>query len=294
MRSTHQRRNPFGAPLLFGALLFTVGIAVVQTNTAPATLALSDGTADGNSVRIGDLDYSLNSEAIPIGEPAGPAANAVPAEPDAPAVPALPDSGVTPQSSADDIRAMQVRLTWTGLSGLATDGTWDAGTTEAVKHFQWKHLYKKTGVLSAQNAATLSEVARDGKLDPRCFTKPIVICVDKTQKVTRYVKNGQVLRVMDSNYGPEKGNEHYGEWSSTREGVFKIFYKKKDAFGTLYGYPMPDFMAFDGGEGFHRSDYFAEVGYRDVSQGCIVTGDAVDSEWLYDNTPMHTRVVVYH
>ncbi|MEI6620862.1 MAG: L,D-transpeptidase family protein [Actinomycetes bacterium] len=214
------------------------------------------------------------------------------AQPDIP--PALPAGFISPLSEPAAIEALQLHLAWTGLTGLSTSGTWDDGTTAAVKRFQWKYKLKATGISDDTTTETLRTVARDGQLDPQCLTPGIVICVDKTQKVTRYVKDGQTIKVMDSNYGPEKGNPHFPEWSSTREGVFKIFFKNKNAVSSLYGFTMPDYMAFDGGEGFHFSGWFRESGYKDVTQGCIVTNDRAASRWLYDNTPKNTKVVVYH
>ncbi|MEI8084132.1 MAG: L,D-transpeptidase family protein, partial [Actinomycetes bacterium] len=210
------------------------------------------------------------------------------------APPALPAGLISPLSDPTAIEALQLRLSWTGLSGFSTAGTWDEGTTVAVKRFQWKHKLKQTGVSDETTTETLRAVARDGQLDPRCMTPGITICVDKTQKVTRYVKDGQVVTVMDSNYGPEKGNPHFGDWSATREGSFRIFFKNKNAVSSLYGFTMPDYMAFDGGEGFHFSGWFKQSGYKDVTQGCIVTNDRAASRWLYDNTPKGTPVIVYH
>lgn len=140
----------------------------------------------------------------------------------------------------------------------------------------------------------MRSTARDGQLDPRCLGRGITLCVDKTQKVTRYVKDGKTLKIVASNFGPDKGNPKFGLWSFTREGVFRIFHKGHNEVSSLYGYQMPYYMAFSGGEGFHYSDYFRTNGYKDVTQGCVTLNDRAASKWLYQHTPMKTKVVVHH
>ncbi len=210
-----------------------------------------------------------------------------------PSAPVLSGAAVAPTSSTDEIRGMQYRLSWTGPD-IAPTGTWDEPTTQAVKRFQWKYNFKQTGVLNRKGVAKLVAVARDGSIDSRCLGPGITLCVDKTQRLTRYIKDGQVLMKIDTNFGPEKGDPKFGQYSLTREGVFKIFWKSPNSRSTLYGMVLPYFMAFDGGEGFHFSKYFADTGYADTSMGCAISNDLAKSKWMYRNTPMNTKVVVYH
>lgn len=262
------------APRTIGIIVAVVGIAVAQITPVTA-VELSFPWARNDALTVGgQLVAESESEAL--------------------AAPPLPPGIISPSSDPEAIAALQIRLGWTGLTGFDTNGVWDEGTTAAVKRFQWKHRIKQSGVSEDETTQTLQTVARDGKLDPRCLAAGIVLCVDKTQKVTRYVKDGQQIEIMDSNFGPEKGNEHFREWSRTREGEFKVFYKKKLDFSTLYGNALPNFMGFDGGEGFHFSAWFKESGYKDVSQGCVTTNDMAKSTWLFENTPKGTPVVVYH
>lgn len=210
-----------------------------------------------------------------------------------PSAPALSGASISAASSTDEVRGLQYRLSWTGLD-LTPTGTWDEATTQAVKRFQWKYNFKQTGVLNRKAVAKLVAVARDGSIDSRCLGPGITLCVDKTQRLTRYIKDGQVLMKIDTNFGPEKGDPKFGQYSLTREGVFKIFWKSPNSRSTLYGMVLPYFMAFDGGEGFHFSKYFAETGYTDTSMGCAISNDLAKSKWMYENTPMKTKVVVYH
>ena len=40
--------------------------------------------------------------------------------------------------------------------------------------------------------------------------------------------------------------------------------------------------------------YFSQVGYKDTSMGCTTLRDEAGAKWLFANTPMGTKVVVYH
>jgi len=207
-------------------------------------------------------------------------------------VPALAGAPVSQDSSPELITALTTRLQWVGSLSAVTD-TWSPAINAGVKNFQEKQGLKRSGEANAATVAKLIEVAGDGSLDPRCIEPGIRLCVDKSQKVTRYVKDGVVIRVMDTNIGPEKGDKKFGQYSSTREGVSKIGGKQVNSVSTLYGYSMPYWMQFDGGIGFHFSKYFSQEGYKDTSMGCTTLRSKADAKWLYKNTPKRTKVVVY-
>lgn len=210
-----------------------------------------------------------------------------------PKEPPLSGSPIGPESDASEISGMQRRLAWTGLD-IAETGSWDGATTAALARFQAKQRLRRSRVADAETVARLIRVARDGSLDPRCMGAGITLCVDKSQKITRYVRNGQVIEWMDSNFGPERGDPKFGQYSISREGEFRVFWKSVDSISVLYGTPLPYYMAFSGGEGFHYSKYFDESDYSDTSMGCVITNDLGKAQWFYANTPMKTKVVVYH
>lgn len=211
----------------------------------------------------------------------------------APNAPALSGAPVTPTSDTSEIEGLQYRLSWTGLD-VAPSGVWDEATTQSLKRFQWKFNMAQTGEANSKVVAKLAAVARDGAVDPRCLGPGITLCVDKTQRLTRYIKDGETILKVDTNFGPEKGDPKFGQYSLTREGAFKIFWKSPDSRSNLYGMVLPYFMAFDGGEGFHFSKYFSTNGYADTSMGCATFNDLAKAKWIYENTPMNTKVVIYH
>lgn len=200
---------------------------------------------------------------------------------------------ITKKSRRAKIERLQIQLGWAGYEWLWVTGVMDGGTALALQMLQGKYLLPVTGKADAKTVKKLVSVAGDGKLDPRCLGDGVTLCVSKDQRVTRYVKNGRVLKTLNTNFGPEKGHPKYGMYSATREGVFRTFDRQESTVSTLYGYVMPFWMGFDGGIGFHYSAYFDETGYIDTSMGCTTIADYAGMKWLYDNSPLGTKVVVY-
>jgi len=261
---------------------FILSVAVVVTVSVGAGVALAATTPTSTT-------NQLQPVAGVIGPQFGPP---LPARATVSESGVLPPTAVTPKSSPADISALQTNLRWVGNWSIV-NGKYDKLTSKNVSLFQWKQNMTRSGIADKVTVMRLSEVARGGTLDDRCKTKGIVICVDKSQLVTRYVKNGKVLRIIDSNIGPEAGDPKFGQYSVTREGTFHIFEKQETGFSSLYGYPMPFFMAFSGGEGFHYSAYFDQAGYVDTSMGCVTLDSFGDARWLFDHSPMDTKVVIY-
>ncbi|NQU37874.1 MAG: murein L,D-transpeptidase, partial [Actinobacteria bacterium] len=191
------------------------------------------------------------------------------------------------------IERLQTRLGWAGYEWLWVTGVMDGGTKLALEMLQGKYLLPVTGKADAKTVKKLVSVAGDGKLDARCLGDGITLCVSKDQRVTRYVRDGKVVKTLNTNFGPEKGHPKFGMYSATRVGVFHTFDRRESAVSTLYGYVMPFWMGFDGGIGFHYSAYFDDTGYIDTSMGCTTIDDYAGMKWLYDNSPLGTKVVVY-
>lgn len=271
MRSRNPRREAlkvFGLTVATGAIGF-------------ATLQLAPAQAYPTGLGLPDENF-----ATLLNQVRGQAENPAP-------IP-LPARAITPKSSSDDIRSLQEHLKWAGLSNEEPSGTWTEQTSAGVKQLHWKTNTEQTNRADTASVVALSKLATTDKLDKNCTKKGTVLCVDKTQKVVRYVTNGKVLRTVHINIGPEKGDKNYRKYSATREGQFTIGEKKKDSVSTLYGYPMPYWMQFDKGIGFHYSKYFNAAGYQDSSMGCVTIANKADAEWLFNNTDMASaKVVVY-
>ena len=264
-----------------GVLLGVVGMAVADVSTTSTYASASTLTTAEAAVLGSDSgSWGLVNPVNPVSGESVPDS--------------LPGEAVDAESDSDLIAALQLRLYWDGSLASAPTGEWDAQTTAAVKHFQQKHNHGKgNGIADVATVRKLIAIAGNGSLDSRCLTDGTVLCLDKDQKMIRYVKDGVVIRQFDMNIGPEKGDPNYGRYSSTRLGVFKIGNKQELSVSSLYGYAMPYWMQFDKGIGFHFSKYFGEIGYKDSSMGCTTIAKESDAKWLYDNTPLKTKVVVY-
>lgn len=181
---------------------------------------------------------------------------------------------------------MQQRLAWTGYR-LALTSVFDAATVTAVRGFQEKQSLTVSGRVDLTTYRRLVAVTpRGAALDPRCATTGEVLCIDKSQKVLRYLVNGTVLLVMDARFGSAD--------LPTREGVFHVYLKNRDQVSTIYHTPMPFAMFFSGGQAVHFSKYFRAAGYNGHSHGCVNVRDFAAAGYLFDHVPLGTLVVIYH
>ncbi len=183
------------------------------------------------------------------------------------------------------ITNLQTRLNQAGIKTAVT-GTYTKSTKSAVLHLQSKFLIGNSGKVGPITWRTLASITKRGdKVDSRCYTKKKVLCIDKSQRVLRYMKNGKTLLVLDARFGS-------GE-NPTRLGVNYVYSKSTLVISSLYHTPMPYSMFFDGGIAVHYSKYFKAVGYNGHSHGCVNIRDMAKLKWLYKQIPLGTKVVVY-
>jgi peptidoglycan hydrolase-like protein with peptidoglycan-binding domain len=183
------------------------------------------------------------------------------------------------------VTLVQQRLTYTGLR-LKVTGVYDKATWNAVKSFQVKQLLSATGRVDKRTYSKLADVTKRGaKLDPRCSGATRVLCIDKSQKVLRYIVNGKVVMKLDVRFGSPS--------LPTREGVFDVYAKSRYHVSTLYHTPMPYALFFSGGQAVHYSMFFHAVGYAGASHGCVNVRDESAMARLFDEVPIGTKVVIY-
>ena len=182
------------------------------------------------------------------------------------------------------VSLVQQRLVWTGLK-LKVTGVYDAATARAVKRFQVKQLLSSTGRVDKRTWSRLASVTKRGaKLDPRCSGAVRVLCIDKSQKVLRYLVHGKVVVLLDVRFGSPS--------LPTREGVFDVYAKSRYHVSTLYHTPMPYALFFSGGQAVHYSMFFHAVGYAGASHGCVNVRDESAMAALFDEVPIGTKVVI--
>lgn len=180
---------------------------------------------------------------------------------------------------------VQQRLIWTGLS-LKKTAVFDAATVRAVKKFEGKQGLRANGQVNLKTYKLLVAVTRRGAgLDPRCATHGAVLCIDKSQKVLRYLVDGKLMLLIDVRFGSPA--------LPTREGLFSVYAKSRFHVSTIYHTPMPYAMFFSGGQAVHYSKYFAAVGYAGHSHGCVNVRDMSAAAYLFSHVAVGTRVVIY-
>lgn len=138
--------------------------------------------------------------------------------------------------------------------------------------------------------ATASAATTWGGTTPRWISAKCrtgtVICIDKTTRRLVLMKAGRAVLSLDARFG--------GVYTPTREGTFKVYWKDAHHVSSVYGTAMPWSMFFSGGEAIHYSSDFAAYGYAHHSHGCVNIRDWGGVRWLYNHTPIGTKVVVYH
>jgi lipoprotein-anchoring transpeptidase ErfK/SrfK len=186
------------------------------------------------------------------------------------------------------VAKVQERLTWLGydisMSNLA-NGRMGESTTAAVKRFQTKFGIRSTGTVGPGTYDLLSAVSGTvGRLPAGCLGER-TICIDKAQRLVRLVERGKVLLTLDARFGFAGAETH--------EGTFRVHFKSRDHFSSLYRTWMPFALFFSGGQAVHYSPYFARDGYNGGSHGCVNLRDYNRARWLFGRVPVGTRVHVY-
>lgn len=122
------------------------------------------------------------------------------------------------------------------------------------------------------------------RLDARCLNGRVV-CIDKTRQRLYWVVDGTVLDSFSTRTGRPG--------LATREGTFSIYQKDVNSWSRLYKVYMPYSLYFSGGQAVHYSSEFATQGYGVGSHGCVNLRDRRGAAWLFNQTRVGDKVVVY-
>jgi hypothetical protein len=225
------------------------------------------------------------------GSPGSPQQHPTP-KPPKPPTPKPPPPGHVPRTwpvvTGDRgplVDSVQQRLVWLGYPVKPTH-VMDRATLAAVATFRAKWGLGSTADVSASVWAKLASVTRShGVLPSSCTRSSLVLCVDKTARVLRVVRNGKVVLTVDARFG--------GPGFETRNGTFRVYRKSRDHVSTEYHTPMPYAMFFSGGQAVHYSPFFHRDGYNGHSHGCVNLRDKSIAALLFGQVPVGTRVVVY-
>ncbi|MCT7352711.1 L,D-transpeptidase family protein [Streptomyces sp. 15-116A] len=197
-----------------------------------------------------------------------------------------------------DVRELQARLRQVAWLLHGPTGTYDALTEKAVRGFQGKRGLPRTGRMDAVTWQRLRKMTREPGTwelylmggqpadapDPRCRTGR-VLCISKSSRTLRWMVDGRTLVTLPVRFG--------SQYTPTREGVFRVYWKSRHHVSTLYDSPMPYAMFFSGGQAVHFSSDFAVRGYAGASHGCVNVRDEAAIARLFGEVRKGDTVVVH-
>ena len=203
---------------------------------------------------------------------------------------------LTADARGSRVLRLQQQLVWLGYDidrRELQEARYGATTAKAVQRMQVKFFWSIDRTPGRRAIDRIAGIAGTiGALPKQCQRSGIVLCIDKTQKLLRYVRDGEVLRTTDVRFGvPGK---------DTPEGTFSVWMLWEDATSGINGpdeprAPMPYAIFFDGDIAVHYSPMFAAYGYYPGggSHGCVNVASKEDSIWIFERTPTGTPVHVY-
>jgi peptidoglycan hydrolase-like protein with peptidoglycan-binding domain len=204
-----------------------------------------------------------------------------------------------PGSRGPAVRGLQARLKQIGWYSAAVTGNYGPVTTSGVRGFQAKRGIPVTGQVDQRTLDRLRGMTRTptnaelynkvptgtaSGLDPRCRTGR-AICVSKRTNSLVWVVDGQARLRMDVRFGSDR--------TPTREGSFRIGWKSRNHFSSLYDTSMPYAMFFSGGQAVHYSPDFAARGYNGASHGCVNVRNLGGIQALFAQARVGDKVIVY-
>lgn len=201
-----------------------------------------------------------------------------------------------PNDRGTSVRTLHQRLAWLGYRISARDQVLSrvgTSTKRAVKAAQNKFFLAETGRVDAATWGRVKTAAGTvGVLPRQCRSEAKVLCIDKTAKVIRYVRNGKVDRTVDVRFGVPG--------LDTPTGTFRVYFRWRDATSGINGpdqprAPMPYALFFNGDIAVHYSPGFASSGYYPGggSHGCVNVGSLADAQYLFYQIPVGALVHVY-
>lgn len=182
------------------------------------------------------------------------------------------------------VRFVQQRLNAAGVPVPET-ANYDEATAAAITRVQEKFELTQTGRVNRYTLDTLLRVTERGPALPSECSTGTVLCIDKTQRLVRLVRDGRVDMSLDARFG--------ALGAATKEGSFEVYDKRADDYSTEFGVPMQFSLYFAGGQAVHYSEVFAAQGYTGGSAGCVNTRDLEGTRALFDAVPLGTKVFVY-
>ena len=301
--------------------LLLAGCATVPPPSArPAPQMPADAQQVGPHVLPDSLSESLTAaEPLPVASDTPPAADPTPTAdltlgyrrpvyPDRPLPPltaAQQDAygtclttTLSSWSKGECANLLRVKLTELGYYEGPTTGRLSTAAVNAVLRYQRSRDLPATGTAGEQTwyALASEQPARSEDLPPECTSPGVVVCVDQAHDTLRWLRDGEVIRTVKVRTGGFTTEPKTGKWRvhPTVNGFYRVYNKHRNPKSENYGSgAMPYSVMFDPNMYFHYSSDFARHGYATSSHGCVNIGSKDDAVWVFENTPIDARVLIY-
>lgn len=201
-------------------------------------------------------------------------------------------------SKGDCANLLREKLGGLGYYQGPTTGRLSVAAINAVLRYQRSRDLPATGTIGEQTwyALASEQPARSEDLPPECTIPGVVLCVDQAHDTLRWLRDGEVIRTVEVRTGGFTTEPKTGKWRvhPTVNGFYRVYNKHRNPKSENYGSgAMPYSVMFDPNMYFHYSADFARRGYSTSSHGCVNIGSKDDAVWVFENTPIDARVLVY-
>lgn len=191
----------------------------------------------------------------------------------------------------------QALLAKRGYYSGRLDGIFGKASVNATLNYQRAHGIPDTGKVASLTWSALAagKAPIKAPLPASCKVKGTVLCASKAHRKLYLLKNGVVKRAIRVRFGGFANNDKGKppRVFPTVNGKYRVYAKDAAAFSDRWEASMPYSVKFDPNMYVHYSPDFARYGYTTASHGCVNVGSKADAAWIFNNTPVGARVVVY-
>lgn len=200
------------------------------------------------------------------------------------------------KTTGECVKQLQTLLKTRGFYSMSVDGQFGVGTANAILNYQRaRHITDNAIVGSATWSALNSSYMPANPIPVACKDSGVHLCISKAERKLYMYKNGTLIKTLSVRVGgfttDINGNYRVHQ---TVTGTYNVFKKDPNPSSARYGKGvMPWSVMFNPNMYVHYSSDFAKYGYARSSHGCVNIGSYADAQWIYNNTPLKSKVIVY-
>lgn len=200
------------------------------------------------------------------------------------------------KSTGTCVKQAQELLKARGYYDDTVNGTFSVSTVNATLNFQRAQAISADGVIGPMTWSRLrAPRAVSTYIPSSCKTSGTVLCGSKAQQKLFFMQNGVIKKTFIVRYGGYT-TQPDGKYRihNTVSGTYRVYNKHVNPYSQRYGAgAMPYSVMFNPNMYVHGSADFAKYGYKTASHGCVNIRSLDDAKWIYDNTPIGAKVVIY-